>query len=65
MTQEGNLKIYEMLTALFVTVSKGEQILDSVKEVLTTFDLFHPLSLFKYLTRDKPILQPKHLIQFL
>ncbi len=54
-----------MLTALFVTISKGEQIIDSIKEVLTTFDLFHPLVLFKYLTRGNPILQPKHIISFL
>ena len=65
MNPESNLQIYEMLTSLFVTISKGEQIIDSIKEVLTTFDLFHPLVLFNYLTRGNPILQPKHIVSFL
>ena len=65
MNPDSNLQIYEMLTSLFVTISKGEQIIDSIKEVLTTFDLFHPLVLFKYLIRGNPILQPKHIVSFL
>lgn len=53
------------MTAFFVTISKGEQIIDSIKEVLTTFDLFHPLVLFNYLTKGNPILRPKHIMTFL
>ncbi len=54
-----------MFASLFVTISKGEQFIDSIKEVLTTFDLFHPLVLFKYLTKGNPILQRKHILNFL
>ena len=59
------MQIYQMFVSIFVSISKGELILDSIKEILTTIDLFHPLVLFKYLTKDTPILQRKHLIAFL
>ena len=54
-----------MLSVLFLTVSKGEQVLQSIREVLTSHPLFNPLALFRYLSHNSTTIRREHLTSFL
>lgn len=54
-----------MLANVLVTISKGEQILQCIREVLVSNNLFTPLTLFKYLSHNGSTLTKKNLIAFL
>jgi hypothetical protein len=54
-----------MLSVLFLTLSKGEQAQQCIREVLTSHPLFSPLPLFCYLTNNHSVLKKEHLLRFL
>jgi len=65
MSKEDHAQIYEMLSVLFLTLSKGEQVHQCIREVLTSHPLFSPLPLFKYLSHNSTCIKSQHLLQFL
>jgi hypothetical protein len=65
MSREDSSQIYEMLSVLFLTLSKGEQIQQCIREVLTSHPLFSPLPLFRYLSKNGTVIKKEHLIVFL
>ena len=65
MSKQDQAQIYEMLSVLFLTVSKGEQVLQGIREVVTSHPLFNPMALFRYLTRGSSSLKLDNLLAFL
>lgn len=65
MSKEDHAQIYEMLSVLFLTLSKGEQAQQCIREVFTSQPLFSPLPLFKYIAHNGTLIKPHHLLQFL
>ena len=54
-----------MLSVLFLTLSKGEQVQQCIREVMTSHPFFSPMALFKYISKGTPTITKEHLIQFL
>ena len=54
-----------MLAKIFLTISKGEQILQCIREVFVSHPLFSPMSLFKYLSHNGSSITKKNLLTFL
>ena len=54
-----------MLSVLFLTVSKGEQVQQCIREVMTSHPLFSPLPLFKYISRNGNTIYRENLLSFL
>lgn len=65
MSKEEHAQIYEMLSKLFLSVSKGEQIQQCIREVLTSHAFFNPMVLFRYISNDTPVIKKEHLMNFL
>lgn len=65
MTGEDHSEIYEMLSVLFLTLSKGEQVQQCIREVLTAHPLFSPMPLFKYISKNGSVIKKEHLLLFL
>ena len=65
MSKEEHAQIYEMLSKLFLSVSKGEQIQQCIREVLTSHPFFNPIVLFKYISNNNTIIKKEHLLNFL
>ena len=54
-----------MLSVLFLTLSKGEQVQQCIREVLTSHPFFSPMTLFKYISKNTSAITKEHLLQFL
>lgn len=51
-----------MLSVLFLTLSKGEQVQQCIREVLTSHPFFSPMALFKHLAKNGTVIKKEHLI---
>jgi hypothetical protein len=54
-----------MLSVLFLTCSKGEQVQQCIREVITSHPLFSPLPLFLYLSKNNNYITREDLLTFL
>ena len=63
--EASELQLCEIVANILVTISKGEQILQCIREVLVTNNLFAPMNLFKYLSFGNASITRKNLLQFL
>lgn len=65
MHKDDHSQIYEMLSVLFLTLSKGEQVQQCIREVLTSHPLFSPLPLFKHIAKGSSTIKKEHLLSFI
>jgi hypothetical protein len=54
-----------MLSVLFLTASKGDQVQQCIREVMTSHPLFSPLPLFKYISKNGTAITKDHILAFL
>lgn len=61
MSKDDQAQIYEMLSVLFLTLSKGEQQQQCIREVMTSHPFFSPMALFKYISKNGTVIKKEHL----